>query len=291
MKFYKRTTLIYVSLFLMNNPFIHGLLLPERNKNKYIQKFEPYIKFAKKRILDFINNTDEKEEELKKKKEEYENRFSTWSYTRSLKYLEKNEEYQKIINQPPPPPNPNKNGKTNRKKHHYEENNKYKRYALNPESLMKGFPKYISEDINEAFKKRSSKRHFDDPVLNELYQNETQNYFTEDNFKSFNNYPKNISLDRNIVKVSIPFKNKVNQKIKRFLIQGNELLNNDNLKDARAFPLIDYDYENYMKNQEQNKVRYLKRKIKNSLDEDINSKFSRGNIVKSKLKIYIYYFF
>ncbi|OUM67722.1 hypothetical protein PIROE2DRAFT_58591 [Piromyces sp. E2] len=232
-----------------------------------------------KTTTNVLNSTTTRKNTIKSSKpsSEDENKFSTWSYVRSLKYLEKNDEYKKLINQPPSTTNHDKNEKTNRKKHHNEENNKYKRYALNPESLIKGFPKYISEDINEAFKKRSSKRHFDDPILNELYQNETKNYFTEENFNSHKNYPKNISLDRNIVKVSIPFKNKKDQKIKRFLIRGSELLNDDSLKEAKAFPLIDYDYENYIKSQEQNKVRYLKRKVKNQFDENINSRSMENN--------------
>ncbi|ORX59916.1 hypothetical protein BCR36DRAFT_408287 [Piromyces finnis] len=295
MRFHKKNALLFISIFLLKNPTIHGLLLPEHDKNIYIEKVESVLKFYKKMFSEFINNTTyDKEEELRKKEEEYEKRFSTWSYTRSLKYLENNKEYQELIHQQSS--SNIKKGKTNKKKNNYEEHNKYKRYALNPESLMKGFPKYVSEDIAEANKKRSSKRQFDDPILTELYQNETQ-YFTEENF---NNYPKNISLEHNIVKVSIPFRNKEDQKIKRFLIRGNELLNSDSLKDAKTFPLIDYDYEDYIKNKELNKVRYLKKKVKNSLEEPINSRTSRADNEKKKEqtmdysdddKSFIFYYF
>jgi hypothetical protein len=130
---------------------------------------------------------------------------------------------------------------------------------------MKGFPKYVSEDMREAYEKRyhdHDKRQFDDPIIAEMYKNETRSYFSQDSFNSinFSIYPKNLNLEHNFVKVSIPFKENNSQQIKRYLIRSTELLNNESLKEAKSYPLIDYDYENYIKNQKL--VRYLKKKSK-----------------------------
>jgi len=265
MRLCKRDSFYFLSLLLLCHSSIHGLLIPEEEKPRSInQKLDPLINFAKKKFSELIYS-DFREEQLKKKEKEYEKRFSTWSYTRSLKYLKKNEEFQKSFYNKSSSSDQSQKKKSNTKKHHPEETI-YKRYALNPDSLLKGFPRYISEDFNEAVKKRSSKRNFDDPILSEMYQNDTKSFFTEDDFQEsyhFNMYPKNINLNHNIVKVSIPYKNRKDQRIRRFLIRGDELSTRESLKDAKAFPLIDYDYENYLKMRKQ-KSRYLKPKSKNN---------------------------
>jgi len=298
MKLCNKNSFYILSLLFLFNSSIHGLLIPEEKKTKYInQKLDPLVTFAKKKFSEFLHNDDIREKELKNKEKECEKRFSTWSYTRSLKYLKKNEEFQKTFYQSSSSDTNQKTRRTNTKKH-YPEENKYKRYALNPESLLKGFPRYISEDFNEAFKKRSSKRNFDDdPLLSEMYQNKSNSFFDDDFTESyhFNMYPKNINLEHNIVKVSIPYKNRKDQRTRRYLIRGDELSSRESLKEAKAFPLIDYDYENYLNTHKKRNVRYLKPKSKNNTttEESVTSNRKRSLTDNSEkgLYIYIYIFF
>jgi len=287
MRLCNRNSFYILSLLFLYNSSIYGLLIPEEKKTKYInQKLDPLVTFAKKKFSEFLYNDDFREKELKNKEKEFEKKYSTWSYTRSLKYLKKNEEFQKTFYQSSSSDTNQQTRRTNKKKH-YPDETKYKRYALNPESLLKGFPRYVSEDFNEALNKRSSKRNFDDPLLSEMYQNETNSFFIDDDFTEsyhFNMYPKNINLEHNIVKVSIPYKNRKDQRTRRYLIRGDKLSTRENLKEAKAFPLIDYDYENYLKIHKQRNVRYLKPKSKNntSTEESVTSSRKRSLINKSE---------
>eukprot|EP00833_Pecoramyces_ruminatium_P004700 jgi/Orpsp1_1/1178732/evm.model.c7180000066530.1 len=297
MKIYRYKLIQLISTFFFFNQSINGFLIPEKDSEKYInKKIEPIFKYAKKKFSEFIYDNSKNDNNIENE-EDNEKQFSSWSYIRSLKYLKENKEFQKAFEEKYNSNSNNSNdinnennknynnnyyddnnniNNNNKKKSHFEIK-RYKRYALNPDSLINGFPEYISEDIKDAYKKRYSennKRQFDDPLLSEMYDNETRFYFSQEKFGNFNIFPKNISLEHNIVKVSIPFKDNENSQIKRYLIRGSELLNNESLKNAKSFPLIDYDYENYIKNR---KIRYLKKKQKTKNNEEIENNTKRSN--------------
>ncbi|ORY15784.1 hypothetical protein LY90DRAFT_677500 [Neocallimastix californiae] len=257
MKIDKYKSINFIFIIFLFFQLIKGLLIPEENRSLYNRKIEPLIDYTKKKLLDFINNSSISGKIEFIPQEKIEKQYSTWSYVRSLKYLKENIEYQKSLKEIDKSKinisnlrkssRKNENENIIKKKSHLEEK-KYKRYTLSLDSLKNGFPKYISEDIKDAYTKRyHDKRQFNDPKLAEKYVNETKSYFSQDSF-NYNIHPKNINIKHNFVKVSIPFKKSNNRQTKRYLIRGSELLYNEYLKEAKSFPLIDYDYENYKLN-------------------------------------------